>query len=134
MSPPQRTGGALGHHTENTASLNSKISPDQGADDAQGSGGPRRARAPVASAVRRLRIGSAKYDWDTVERCPFCAHSHRHVAFEGATSYQRHPACRSSVTYTVRVARVVPNVVLPGPRPPRGSGDRPPRRGGGFDA
>jgi hypothetical protein len=69
-------------------------------------------RVPIANATRHRRSGRARFDRDLV-RCPLCSFTHWHVAFEGATSYERSPACRPSTTYTVQVVRVVPAAVVP---------------------
>lgn len=66
----------------------------------------------VAPAVLYLPAGRAKLPW-AVARCPICMKGHRHLLGGIAASYQRSPSCKPSVVYTVKVTRIVPDVVVP---------------------
>jgi hypothetical protein len=102
-------------------SVNAERGPVAGAPFENTQAGGRAAAAdvvtrslPVANATRHRRSRRTLCDRGLV-RCPLCSFSHWHVAFEGATSHERSPACRPSATYTVQVVRVVPATVLPAP-------------------
>lgn len=72
-----------------------------------------RLSAIVASGVVYLASGRATKDWLVVGCCPICKKGHRHVLGGLAASYQRSPSCRPSLVYTVKVTRIVPDVVVP---------------------
>lgn len=109
--PDMRNGAHPVTSRENAAAVNATSHHQEA--DARHRTASDRLSAIVAFGVVYLASGRATKDWLVVACCPLCKKGHRHVLGGLAASYERSPSCRPSRKYSVKVTRVVPDVVTP---------------------